>query len=134
MQTGATRKRHVTGGGGNAAKTSQLRWVNTMLGNPKTALAGTYHSFDHARYVARYLAEFAYRFNRRFNLAAMLPRLLRRPGRFPFGCCACLGQVANQTNLWRGPAVWHGRPIQTLSGFSRRVAGPPPGQSPAAGD
>ena len=105
-----------------------------MLGNLKTALAGTYHSFDHARYVARYLAEFAHRFNRRFDLAAMLPRLLRRPGRVPFGCCACLGQVANQTNLWQGPAVWHGRPIQTLIGFSRRVAGPPPGQSPAAGD
>lgn len=48
-----------------------------MLGNLKTALAGTYHSFDHAKYAARYLAEFAYRFNRRFDLAAMLPRLLR---------------------------------------------------------
>jgi len=69
------------------------------LGNPKTALAGTYHSFDHARYVARYLTEFAHRFNRRFDLAAMLPRLLRRPDRFPFGCRACLRQVANQKNL-----------------------------------
>jgi hypothetical protein len=48
-----------------------------MLGNLKTALAGTYHSFDHAKYGDRYLAEFAYRFNRRFNMAAMLPRLLR---------------------------------------------------------
>ena len=48
-----------------------------MLGNLKTALAGTYHSFDHAKYGALYLAEFAYRFNRRFDLAAMLPRLLR---------------------------------------------------------
>ena len=48
-----------------------------MLGNLKTALAGTYHLFDHAKYGARYLAEFAYRVNRRFDLAAMLPRLLR---------------------------------------------------------
>ena len=48
-----------------------------MLGNLKTALTGTYHSFDRAKYGARYLAEFAYRFNRRFDLAAMLPRLLR---------------------------------------------------------
>ena len=75
--TGATHERHVTGGGRQAAQTLQLRWVNTMLGNLKTALAGTYHSFDHAKYGARYLAEFAYRFNRRFDLAAMLPRLLR---------------------------------------------------------
>ena len=75
-QTGATHERHVTGGGRQAAKTPPLRWVNTLLGNLKTSLAGTYHSFDHARYGARYLAEFAYRFNRRFDLPAMVPRLL----------------------------------------------------------
>ena len=46
-----------------------------MLGNLKTALAGTYHSFDHAQYGARYLAEFAHRFNRQLDLAAMLLRL-----------------------------------------------------------
>jgi ISXO2-like transposase domain len=48
-----------------------------MLGNLKTALSGTYHSFDHVKYGARYLAEFSYRFNRRFDLAAKVPRLLR---------------------------------------------------------
>ena len=74
---GATHERYVTGGGRQAAQKPQLRWVNTMLGNLKTSLAGTYHSFDHTKYAARYLAEFAYRFNRRFDLAAMLPRLLR---------------------------------------------------------
>ena len=77
MQIGATHERHVSGGGRQGAQKPQLRWVNTMLGNLKTSLAGTYHSFDHAKYGARYLAEFAYRFNRRFGLAAMLPRLLR---------------------------------------------------------
>jgi transposase-like protein len=77
MQVGASHERHVTGSGRQAAKRPEFRWVNTMLGNLKTALAGTYHSFDHAKYGARYLAEFAYRFNRRFDLAAMLPRLLR---------------------------------------------------------
>lgn len=74
---GATHERHVTGGGRQAAKRAELRWVNTMLGNLKTALSGTYHSFDHVKYGARYLAQFAYRFNRRFDLAAMVPRLLR---------------------------------------------------------
>lgn len=76
-QVGASHERHVTGSGRQAAKRAEFRWVNTMLGNLKTALAGTYHSFDHTKYAARYLAEFAYRFNRRFDLAAMLPRLLR---------------------------------------------------------
>ncbi len=74
---GASHERHVTGGGRQAAQKPQLRWVNTLLGNLKTALAGTYHSFDHAKYGARYLAEFAWRFNRRFDMAAMVPRLLR---------------------------------------------------------
>lgn len=76
-QAGATHERYVTGGGRQGAQTPQLHWVNTLLGNLKSSMAGTYHSFDHARYGARYLAEFCYRFNRRFDLAAMLPRLLR---------------------------------------------------------
>ena len=50
--------------------------VNTLLGNLKTAFAGTYHSFDFAKYAHRYLAEVQYRFNRRFDLAAILGRLL----------------------------------------------------------
>jgi hypothetical protein len=76
-QASATHERHVTGGGRQGAQTPQLHWVNTLLGNLKTSMAGTYHSFDHAKYAARYLAEFCYRFNRRFDLPAMLPRLLR---------------------------------------------------------
>ena len=52
-------------------------WVNTLLGNLKTALSGTYHAFNFAKYADRYLAEYQYRFNRRVNLKAMLPRLLR---------------------------------------------------------
>ena len=77
LQLGATHERHVTGSGRKAAQMPQFKWVNTMLGNLKTALSGTYHSFDHAKYAARYLAEFSYRFNRRYDMAAMVPRLLR---------------------------------------------------------
>ncbi|HUL13555.1 MAG TPA: transposase, partial [Methylococcaceae bacterium] len=51
--------------------------VNTLLGNLKTALSGTYHAFDFDKYGHRYLAETQYRFNRRFSLKDMLPRLLR---------------------------------------------------------
>jgi hypothetical protein len=77
VHVGATHERHVTGSGRQAAQRPEFRWVNTMLGNLKTALSGTYHSFNHAKYADRYLAEFAYRFNRRYDLAAMVPRLLR---------------------------------------------------------
>lgn len=73
----ATHERHVTGGGRQAAQRPEFKWINTMLGNLKTSLSGTYHSIDHTKYAHRYLAEFAYRFNRRFKLADMLPRLLR---------------------------------------------------------
>lgn len=76
-QVGATHERHVVGGGKSAVQHSQFHWVNTILGNLKTALNGTYHAIDHAKYAHRYLAEFTYRFNRRFNLSTMVPRLLR---------------------------------------------------------
>lgn len=76
-QTGATHERHVVGHGRQAVQRKEFRWVNTMLGNLKTSLNGTYHAIKHAKYADRYLAEFAYRFNRRFDLAAMVPRLLR---------------------------------------------------------
>jgi hypothetical protein len=64
----------VTGGGPESVKHEEFTWVNTMLGNLKSALHGTYHAI-HAKHLPRYLAEFSYRFNRRFKLEAMLPRL-----------------------------------------------------------
>jgi ribosomal protein L37AE/L43A len=72
---GAEHKAIVTGNAG--AKLPQFKAVSTLLGNLKTALAGTYHAFDFAKYAHRYLAEAQYRFNRRFNLASILARLLR---------------------------------------------------------
>jgi hypothetical protein len=53
-----------------------FHWVNTVLGNLKTSLAGTYHAFALNKYGGRYLAEAAYRFNRRFRLDTLPLRLL----------------------------------------------------------
>lgn len=75
--TGATHERTVTGGGAASVKLEQFRAVNTLLGNLKTAFAGTYHSFNFAKYAHRYLAEVQYRFNRRFDLSTIFVRLLR---------------------------------------------------------
>ena len=55
-------------------KIMAFRWVNTLLANLKTAIAGTFKSIRR-NYVPRYLAEFQYRFNRRSRLPAMLDRL-----------------------------------------------------------
>jgi transposase-like protein len=54
-----------------------FHWVNTLLGNIKSSIQGTYHGFKIDKYAARYLAELQYRFNRRFDLPRMVPRLLR---------------------------------------------------------
>ena len=57
-------------------KLPQFKAINTLLGNLKTAIGGTYHAFDFAKYAHRYLAEFQYRFNRRFDMRAVFTRLL----------------------------------------------------------
>jgi len=64
----------VSGGGRKAAQNPTFKWVNTALGNIKSALTGTYRHVS-SNHVARYLAEFQYRFNRRNDLAGMLSRL-----------------------------------------------------------
>lgn len=40
----------------------EFRWVNTVLGNLKTTLAGAFHSLNYRKYTKRYLAALAYRF------------------------------------------------------------------------
>ena len=67
----------VTGGGKQACEIAELKAVNTVLGNLKTAITGTYHAFKFKRYAYRYLAEYQCRFNRRFNLTILLQRLIR---------------------------------------------------------
>jgi hypothetical protein len=51
-----------------------FQWVNTMIGNIKNAIHGTYHAVSQ-KHFSRYLAEFCYRFNRRFQLRTMIERL-----------------------------------------------------------
>lgn len=54
----------------------QFKAVNTLLGNLKNAINGTYHAFNFAKYAHRYLAEFQFRFNRRFDMKTILHSLL----------------------------------------------------------
>lgn len=53
-----------------------FRWVNTFIGNLKTAIRGTYHHFDVDKYRHRYLGEAQYRINRRFDLPSLVGRLV----------------------------------------------------------
>jgi transposase-like protein len=64
----------VTGSGKRAANWTPFKWVNTTLGNVKTALAGTYHHVS-PTHAPSYLTSFAYRFDRRFQLDSIVERL-----------------------------------------------------------
>src|ERR671932_1163519 len=64
----------ATGAGKRAAGWTPFRWVNTTLGNIKTAIVGTYHHVS-AKHAQSYLTSFAYRFNRRRQLDSIVERL-----------------------------------------------------------
>ncbi len=72
----------VTGGGPACVTLETFTWVNTMIGNVKRSINGSYHAIQH-KHLPRYLAEFCYRFNRRFVLEDMLPRLCYVAARTP---------------------------------------------------
>jgi transposase-like protein len=75
--TGILHEPHVTGGGAASAKHPAFAAVNTVLGNLKTSLAGTYHAFGFRKYAHRYFAQVQFLFNRRFNLRTILHRLAK---------------------------------------------------------
>ena len=74
---GITHQREMVGNDRRSTDMPCFTWINTLLGNLKTALAGTYHAFGFKKYAHRYLAEYQYRLNRRVDLKTMLPRLVR---------------------------------------------------------
>lgn len=57
-------------------KNKIFHWVNTMIGNVKKAIHGTYHSVS-SKHLPRYLAEFCFRFNNRFQVGAMIGSLIK---------------------------------------------------------
>ena len=59
--------------GNKEAQNGTFKWVNTVLGNIKKSISGTYQAVH--KHCHRYLASFSYSFNRRFDLSTMLTRL-----------------------------------------------------------
>ena len=80
VAAGCTHEAIVTGDG--PPTNARFVWVNTVLGNVKNALHGTYHALR-PKYLQRYLYEFCYRFNRRFDLEVLVIRLLHAAVRTP---------------------------------------------------
>ena len=73
-ETGFEHTSIVTGGGPKSVEIPGFNRVNTIIGNVKTALHGTFHAISQ-KHFSLYLAEFCYRFNRRFDLKTMISRL-----------------------------------------------------------
>ena len=81
-KTGCTHAPIVTSRIPQAHKLPDFKWVNTMIGNLKNSLNGTFHATGD-RHMQRYLAEFEYRFNRRFRLAELISAFTRIAVRNP---------------------------------------------------
>lgn len=88
-QAGCEHQKEVVGKKRKSTEMECFTWVNTILGNLKTAISGTYHAFDFDKYGYRYLGEHQYRFNRRFDLSAMFNRL-----------CTAAVKSEKRTEIW----------------------------------
>ena len=74
VDAGCQHEAIVTGGGYACVTMEAFTWVNTMIGNVKNSMHGSYHAIR-GKHLPRYLAEFCYRFNRRYKLEDMISRL-----------------------------------------------------------
>ncbi|NQZ57705.1 MAG: transposase [Lentisphaeraceae bacterium] len=63
---------------GKRVADNEFKWVNTVLGNVKTAFSGALHSFDFKKYSTRYLGNMQFRFNHRFDLKQCFYEVLKR--------------------------------------------------------
>ena len=54
-----------------------FHWVNTMIGNVKRSIHGTYHAVS-SKHLPRYLAEFNFRFNNRFRMGSMIDAFIKQ--------------------------------------------------------
>lgn len=77
---GGTHYPILAGSGRRAAQLPSFRWINTVLGNIKTAITATYKAVR-KKHLVRMLAEFEWRFNYCADLAAMIPRLVKADAR-----------------------------------------------------
>jgi hypothetical protein len=75
VSTAGCHHKAIVTGGKHPNDLPQFRWINTLLGNLKTSLSGTFHAFSFDKYARRYLDGYCFRFNRRFAMAEMTDRI-----------------------------------------------------------
>lgn len=62
----------VSDGGPGSVTLEAFTWINTLIGNVKNSMHGSYHAIS-GKHLPRHLAGFCYRFNRRFKFQDMIP-------------------------------------------------------------
>ena len=72
---GCSTQQIATCSGRAAAQHSAFKWVNSVRGNVKSAITGTYRAIR-AKHIPGYLAEYTYRLNHRYDLTTMIDLLL----------------------------------------------------------
>lgn len=92
---GCIHERVIVGKHRKSTSMKCFKWVNTILGNLKTSVSGTYHAIDYKGGAYRYFAEFQYLFNRRFDLSSIMSRLVYACARTGSRTQANLRQAAN---------------------------------------
>jgi hypothetical protein len=118
----------ITGSGRKSARHAAFTWVNTTLGNIKTALTGTFRHVG-GKHAPRSLAEFEYRYNRRYDLPALIPRLgwaAVRTLPMPYRLLK-LAEDYPKTGNWNGCVTLEGALYQGGGGRQARSVGSPCG-------
>ena len=66
----------TTGDSRDPERIKPFNWLNSVIGNVKNAIRGTYNGVSQ-KHLSRYLGEFSFRFNNRFRLELMVPALIK---------------------------------------------------------
>lgn len=69
-------ERQINSGSPPSVTQPRFKAINTLLGNFKIAIIGSYHAFGFAKYAHRYLAEPQYQANRLFDMVIILSGVL----------------------------------------------------------
>jgi len=80
------------GHGKHPSDLPQFYWIDTLLGNLKTSLSGTFHALNAYKYASRSLGGYCFRFSRRFSLAAVNERIAN-------AVCCCMPCIERDLRL-----------------------------------
>ncbi len=85
----------------------EFKWVNTVLGNLKTTLSGTFHALKYRKYCQTYLAAFAYQFNRRFDLYGRDATLVVDVARSELAPDKVVGRTHAEADFYSRASMYH---------------------------